>query len=210
MKEELNDNTKNKLKKGDPRKEEPKQVELENIQIYIEPPEIAEVRKKKEEEWRKREEEAKKKILSERVRQEETNEYIKKLKDFEKKNVTADSLGNPNFIKGVTYGLTNDFIVTRHGVSEKEQQVVVKTDKSDNKELLNIKKEEKIFAPTVATIPNKDTSIIKKEEKKKSGAIADKSMIKLAEMKDNHKLSSYEPSSSKPYPTAQPAGSNYE
>jgi len=35
MKEELNDNTKNKLKKGDPRKEEPKQVELENIQIYI-------------------------------------------------------------------------------------------------------------------------------------------------------------------------------
>lgn len=183
-------------------------MDLENILIYSEPPEIAEVRKKKEEEWKKREEETKKKILSDRVRLEETNEYIKKLKDFEKKNVTADSNGNPIFIKGISYGLTNDFIVTKHGVSEKEQQVNIKTDKSDARDLPN-KKEDKIIVQSISTV-NKDASILKKEEKKKIGGINDKSILKLTDSKQNPKVPSLEPNISKPLPTAQPAGSNYE
>jgi len=130
-------------------------------------------------------------MQSDRVRQEETNEYIKKLKDFEKKNVTADSNGNPIFIKALSYGLTNDFIFTKHGVSEKEQQVF-KTDKSDAKDSISNKKEEKIIAQSVSTIPNKDTSIIKKDEKKKIGGIADKSLLKVADPKQNVKPSVYD------------------
>ena len=83
---------------------------MDNIQIYLEPPEITDVRKKKEEEWKKKEDDSKKKIQKDKERQEENNEYIKKQKDFEKKNVTADSTGCPILIKGVGFALKNAFL----------------------------------------------------------------------------------------------------
>lgn len=198
------------------KKEEPKQIDLDNILVYEEPPFIAEVRKKKEEEWKKKEEDVKKKQHNEKVRQEEDHEYNKKLKDFEKKNVTADSNGIPIFIKGLTYNLISDFIVTRHGITEKEPVPnVVKTEKSElAKEVVNaIKKDEKIAQANVSTINNKDTSVlnVKKDEKKKTVMPIDGKGIKGsgAEMKDA-KGGAIGFENSKPMPTAQPAGSNYE
>jgi hypothetical protein len=63
---------------------------------------------------------------------------------------------------------------------------------------------------SVTTVTNKDTSIMKKEEKKKIGGIADKSMMKVAEAKQVAKVPAFENNVSKPLPVAQPAGSNYE
>jgi hypothetical protein len=213
----MNETTKSRLKRlAEPKKEEPKQIDLDNIQVYTEPPEITEVRKKKEEEWKKKDEDAKKKIFNERVRQDETAEYIKKQKDFEKKNVTADSNGIPIFIKGITYGLLSDFIVTRHVIAEKEQQLQlnVKTEKSELKEVLNLnsKKEEKPNVTNISTVNNKETTVIKRDEKRKPGETKTIKGIG-AEMRENVKgsgtgIGNFEPS--KPLPVAQPAGSNYE
>lgn len=196
-------------KKTDTKKEETKQVDLENIQVYMEPPEISEVRKKKEDEWKKKEEDAKKKIMKDRERQEENNEYIKKQKDFEKKNVTADSNGCPIIIKGISSGLVNDFILAKHGINDKEILSIVKTEKSEGK------KEEKMISATLV-VPPKDVPVVtnKKEDKKKTGPIQEKLPVK-AEVKENmKKIVIFENNSNvQKQPIniiTQPAGSNYE
>jgi Cu2+-containing amine oxidase len=51
---------------------------------------------------------------------------------------------------------------------------------------------------------------MKKEEKKKIGGIGDKSVLKVAEAKQNAKVPSLDNNVIKPLPVAQPAGSNYE
>lgn len=211
-KDEFESLNRTKSKKTDTKREETKQVDLENIQIYLEPPEITEVRKKKEEEWKKKEDDVKKKILKDKERQEETNEYIKKQKDFEKKNVTADSNGCPILIKGISYNLVNDFILAKHGVNEKEKlAIVLKTEKSEGKEA---KKEEKIvIAAALVNTSKEATPAVKKEEKKKQGPILDKVSVK-AEVKDIPKkiavFNDYNIPKQTVLPMTQPAGSNYE
>ena len=173
--------------------------------------------KKKEEEWKKKEDDSKKKIQKDKERQEENNEYIKKQKDFEKKNVTADSTGCPILIKGVGFGFVNDFILAKHGISDKEL-LVIKTDKSENKEVKEVreispsKKDEKT---TAIVSPTKEPTIqLKKEEKKKHGPITEKVTVK-AEIKENiKKILVFDSNVPKPItttiPITQPAGSNYE
>ena len=199
-------------KTSDVKKEDFKQIDLENIQVYNEPPEITEVRKKKVEEWKKKDEENKKKIQNDKARQEETTEYTKKQKDFERKNVTADSNGMPIYIKGVQYGLVGDFIMTKIDVKDKEQ-IFVRTEKSENaKEIVQTKKDEKINIPLINN--PKDASFLKKDDKRgtRMGPIAERSILKM-EIRDNKDVSrpniGYAENKA-PGIILQPAGSNYE
>ena len=160
---------------------------------------------------KKKDEENRKKVQNDRVRQEETTDYLKKQKDFERKNVTADSNGMPIYIKGVQYGLVGDFIMTKIDVKDKDQ-IFVRTEKSEKeREILLTKKDEKLIMPVISG--QKDVSFLKREEKRvnKIGPIVEKSNLKM-ENRDNK--DSTRPNvgynDNKAQGLTQPAGSNYE
>ena len=97
---------------------------------------IEELRKIKKEEWKKKEEEVKVKQKVEGEKKEKESESFKKLKEFERKNVTTDSNGNIIFIKGTAIDkLNSDFLNTKSEVKEKGEianVVNMKNDKNDN------------------------------------------------------------------------------